>query len=132
MDKSSDGEAVLQRGIDEAVLRNAPLIAVSAWHPHVTDVHDTVAIAQQNRQLDALLNRRLAHSAAGHCGLEVQTVAVHGGLLTYLSRHAQEVQLVVVGRSRAHGLADMTGPPSYAALHDTDCSVLVCDPHHSL
>jgi nucleotide-binding universal stress UspA family protein len=132
VDKSSDGEAVLQRGIDEAVLRNAPLVAVSAWHPHVTDVHDTVAVAEQNRQLHALLNRRLARSTAGQRGLDVQTVVVPGGLLTYLSRHTQEVQLVVVARSRSHGVAEMTGPPSYAALHDTDCSVLVCDPHNPL
>jgi nucleotide-binding universal stress UspA family protein len=132
VDKSSEGEVVLQRGIDEAVLRNAPLVVVSIWHPHVTDVHDPTAVAEQNRQLTAVLNRRLARSAGGHPGLDVRTVAVPGGLLTYLSRHAQEVQLVVVGRSRAHGVAEMTGPPSYVALHDTDCSVLVCDPHNPL
>jgi len=132
VDKSSDGEVVLQRGIDEALLRHAPLVVVSAWQLHVTDVHDATAVAEQNRQLNAVLNRRLARSAGGRPGLDVRTVAVPGGLLTYLSRHAQEVQLVVVGRSRVHGVAEMTGPPSYLALHDTDCSVLVCDPHDPL
>jgi nucleotide-binding universal stress UspA family protein len=132
VDKSAEGEQVLQRGIDEAVLRNAPLVVVSVWHPNVTNVHDTVAVAEQNKQLTAVLDRRLARSTRGRPGLDATTVAAPGGLLTYLSRHAQEVQLVVVGRGRAHGVTEMTGPPSYAALHDTDCSVLICDPHNPL
>ncbi len=132
VDKSAEGELVLQRGIDEAVLRNAPLVVVSVWHPNVTDVHDTSAVAEQNKQLTAVLERRLARSTRGRPGLEARTVAAPGGLLNYLSRHAREVQLVVVGRGRAHGVAEMTGPPSYLALHDTDCSVLVCDPHSPL
>jgi hypothetical protein len=57
---------------------------------------------------------------------------VHGNLLNYLSRHAASIQLVIVGPRRAHGVAEMIGPPSYAALHDTECSVLVCDTHGGL
>jgi nucleotide-binding universal stress UspA family protein len=130
IDMSSD--TVLQRGIDEALLRKAPLVVISVWHPHFTDVHDGQAVAEQNRQVRAELNRRLARTRRRHPDLEVQPVAVHGNLLNYLSRHAASIQLVIVGPRRAHGVAEMIGPPSYAALHDTECSVLVCDTHGGL
>jgi len=131
-DSSVEGEGVLQRGIEEALLRGAPLMVVSVWRPRFTDVRDGHAVAEQNRRVRAELNRRLARSIRRHPELDVHTAAVPGSLLNYLSRHAPPVQLVVVGRRRASGVAEMVGPPSYAALHDTDCSVLVCDPHSAL
>jgi nucleotide-binding universal stress UspA family protein len=132
VDSSPGSAAVLQCGIDEALLRNAPLVVVSAWQSSVTDVHDSHAVAEQNRLIRARLSRRLTRSTRRYPELDVTPVAVHGGLLDYLSRHAQSTQLVIVGRRRAHGISEMVGPPCYAALRDTDCSVLVCDPVNSL
>jgi nucleotide-binding universal stress UspA family protein len=132
VDASSESDVVLQRGIDEALLRNAPLVVVSVWQPHLTDNHDGSAVAEQDRRVTVELNRRLQRSIRRHPGLDARPVAVHGSLLDYLSHHAQSVQLVVVGRRRTHGVAEMVGPPSYVALHGTDCSVLVCDPHNPL
>jgi nucleotide-binding universal stress UspA family protein len=132
VDSSPDSDAVLLRGIDEALLRNAPLVVVAAWQPSVTDVHDPPAVAEQNRLVTAQLSRRLAPSIRRHLDLDVTPVAIHGSLLNYLSRHAQSTQLVIVGRRRAHGISEMVGPPCYAALRDTDCSVLVCHPTNCL
>jgi nucleotide-binding universal stress UspA family protein len=132
VDSSPDSDAVLLRGIDEALLRKAPLVVVSSWRPSVTDVHDPPAVAEQNRLVTAQLSRRLAPSIRRHLDLDVTPVAIHGSLLTYLSRHAQSTQLVIVGRRRAHGISEMVGPPCYAALRDTDCSVLVCHPTNCL
>ncbi|MET0474708.1 MAG: universal stress protein [Mycobacterium sp.] len=132
LDASQNDDAVLQLGIDEALLRNAPLVAMSVWQANVTDVHDSHAVAEQNRRVRAMVNRRLACTRRRHPELEVEPVAVHGSLLNYLSRHARSIQLVLVGGRRAHGIAEMIGPPSYAALHGTDCSVLVCDQHGTL
>jgi nucleotide-binding universal stress UspA family protein len=132
VDKSRDGNAVLQRGVDEALLRRAPLVAVAVWHPCFTDIHDSRAVAEQNRQIRADVNRRLACFVRRHPDLDVRSVAAHGSLLNYLSRHANSTQLVIVGHGRTHGVAEMMGPPSYAALRDTSCSVLICDPQNSL
>lgn len=132
VDPSSDADGVLQRGIDEALLRGAPLVAVSVWHSQVTESHDCRGVAEQNRRITAALNRRLAHRTLQHPGLDVRAVAVHGSLLDYVSLREQSVQLIVVGHRRAHGITEMVGPPSYVALHGTDCSVLVCEPHGSL
>jgi nucleotide-binding universal stress UspA family protein len=131
VDSSPDSDAVLLRGIDEALLRNAPLVVVSAWQSSATAV-DSDTVAEQNRLIRAQLSRRLARPIRRHPELDVMPVAVHGGLLDYLSRHAQSTQLVIVGRRRAHGITEMVGPPCHAALRDTDCSVLVCDPVNSL
>jgi nucleotide-binding universal stress UspA family protein len=126
LDASPDGDAVLQLGIAEALQRHAPLVVISVWRAGSTDLHDGHAVAEQNRQVRAEINRRLACTRRRHPELEVQQAAVRGSLLNYLSRHAQSIQLVLVGRRRAHGVAEMIGSPSYAALHDTDCSVMIC------
>lgn len=126
VESSADGQAVLQRGIDEALLRGAPLVVLAVWHPEVTDVHDVHATAEQNRRLTADLNARLARTARRHPELEVRPVAVRGGLLNYLSRHAQSTQLVVVGLRRLHGVSDVLGPRGFAALHGTGCAMLIC------
>jgi nucleotide-binding universal stress UspA family protein len=126
VDKSADGEAILQRAIDEAVLRHAPLVVIALWQSNVTEVHDTHAVAEQSRRLRADLNRRLARTARKYPDLDVRPVVAHGSLLNYLSRHAQSTQLVVVGLRRLHGLTEMVGPHGHAALQGSDCAVLVC------
>jgi nucleotide-binding universal stress UspA family protein len=128
IDKTSDGDAVLQRAIDEALLRRAPLVAISVWEPDVTDVHDRHAVATQNHGVRADLNRRLARAARRHPGLDVRPVAVRGSLLNYLSHHAHSTQLVVVGLRRLHGATEMLGRGGHAALQGTTCALLVCPP----
>jgi nucleotide-binding universal stress UspA family protein len=130
VDASPADDLVLQRGVDEALLRSAPLVVVSSWHPHLTDVHDRPAVAEQDRLVKQELHRRLEGFRRRHPGLDTRAVAIHGDLLDHVSEHVCSTQLVVVGRRRAHGIAEMVGPPSDSVLHDTDCSVLVCDPRN--
>lgn len=132
VDKSPDSDGVLDRGVEEALLRKAPLVVISTWQPQSTDRHGGNTDGEQNHHLRAELTRRLARTARRYPDLDLRPVAVRGKLLTYLARHSQTIQLVVVGRRRAHGVTEMVGPPSEAALHDTDCSVLVCDSRSSL
>jgi len=132
LDSSPDGDGLLQLGVDEALLRHAPLVVISVWRPSVTDLHDTHAVAEQNRRIRAQVNRRLACTQRRHPELDVQPLTAHGTLLNYLSHHASSIQLVLVGRRRARGVTEMIGLPSHAALHNTDCSVLVCDQHGTL
>lgn len=133
LDGYSDGEALLQRGIDEALLRVAPLLVVFARHSPASVTLGSPAVAQQDLGIAAALERRLECSTRRHPRLDVQrTIALNGSLLDYLSDNATSVQLVVVGRRRTHGIAEMVGPPSYIALHGTECSVLVCDSDNPL
>jgi nucleotide-binding universal stress UspA family protein len=133
VDSSPESDAVLAHGVKEALLRNAPLVVLFARQSRCTDVHETHAVPEQIRLIKADLNRRLARHTRRHPELDVTTAAVHGSLLNYLSRrHAQSTQLVVVDRRRVHGVAEMVGPPCYAAVRGTDCSVLVCNPLNPL
>jgi nucleotide-binding universal stress UspA family protein len=55
------------------------------------------------------------------------SVAVNGSAVNYLAKHAADIQLVVVGCGDRSVVGDLLGPTCSAALHDTDCSVLICD-----
>jgi nucleotide-binding universal stress UspA family protein len=55
-----------------------------------------------------------------------------GSTLKHLTDKAGSIQLLVVGHERAHGIRDLIGPPGYASLHETGCSVLICEPQNVL
>lgn len=127
LDESPDSAAVLQFGVEEARLRGAPLRVLSSWQSRYTDVHDSHAVADGNRLVRAQLDRRLSHWKHRYPDLDARPVAVHGSVLNYLAKHGEEIQLVVVGARNAESLEELLGPTGSAALHNTDCSVLVVD-----
>ncbi|MGY4711691.1 universal stress protein [Mycolicibacterium sp. CBM1] len=127
LDESPDSAAVLQCGVEEARLRGAPLRVLSSWQSRYTDVHDSHAVADGNRMVRAQLDRRLSHWKHRYPELDARPVAVHGSVLNYLAKHGEEIQLVVVGARNAESIEELLGPTGSAALHNTDCSVLVVD-----
>ncbi|MBB3602991.1 nucleotide-binding universal stress UspA family protein [Mycolicibacterium sp. BK556] len=127
LDESPDSAAVLQSGVQEARLRGAPLRVLSSWQSRYTDVHDTHAVSDGNRMVRAQLDRRLSHWKHQYPDLDARPVAIHGSVLNYLAKHGEEIQLVVVGARNAVGIEELLGPTGSAALHNTDCSVLVID-----
>jgi hypothetical protein len=84
-------------------------------------------VADGNRLVRAQLDRRLSHWKHLYPDLDVRPVAIHGSALTYLSKHAAEIGLVVVGAPNATGVGELLGPMGLTALHDTDCTILVVD-----
>lgn len=127
LDDSPDSAAVLQFGVEEARLRSAPLRVLGSWQSRYTDVHDSHAVADGNRMVRAQLDRRLSHWKHRYPDLDARPVAVHGSVLNYLAKHGDEIQLVIVGARNAEGIGELLGPTGSAALHNTDCSVLVVD-----
>jgi nucleotide-binding universal stress UspA family protein len=127
LDESPDSAAVLQFGVAEARLREAPLRVLSSWQSRYTDVHDSHAVSDGNRMVRAQLDRRLSHWKNQYPDLDARPVAIHGSVLNYLAKHGEEIQLVVVGARNAEGIEELLGPTGSAALHNTDCSVLVVD-----
>jgi nucleotide-binding universal stress UspA family protein len=132
VDDSGACNGVLRRAVEEARLRAAPLRVVTAWQSRFSDIHDTRAVADGNRQATAQLDRQVAQWMKRYPDLDVATVAVHGMTMNYLTENAGSIQLLVVGQERAHGIRDLVGPPGYASLHDTSCSVLICEPQNVL
>lgn len=132
VDDSPASNGVLHRALEEARLRQAPLRVLTTWQSRYTDIHDSHAVADGNRMARAQLDRRLAQWKKRYPELDVQPVAVHGNTLNYLTKNAKNIQLLVVGHERAHGIRELVGPPGYAALHNADCSVLICEPQNVL
>jgi nucleotide-binding universal stress UspA family protein len=132
LDGTPDSATVLQFGVEEARLRGAALRALGAWQSRYTDVHDSRAVADGNRLVRAQLDRRLSEWKHRYPDLDVRPVAVHGSVLNWLARNSADIQLVVLGARNAAAVAEMLGPNGLAALHDTDCSVLVVDPQRLL
>ncbi len=127
LDESPDSAAVLQFGVAEARLRGAPLRVLGSWQSRYTDVHDSHAVSDGNRMVRAQLDRRLSHWKSQYPDLDARPVAIHGNALNYLAKNAASIQLVVVGARNARGIEELLGPTGSAALHNTDCSVLVVD-----
>jgi nucleotide-binding universal stress UspA family protein len=127
LDESPDSAAVLQFGVQEARLRGAPLRVLGSWQSRYTDVHDSHAVSEGNRMVRAQLDRRLSHWKHRYPDLDARPVAIHGSVLNYLAKHGKDIQLVVVGARNAEGIEELLGPTGSAALHNTDCSVLVVD-----
>jgi nucleotide-binding universal stress UspA family protein len=127
LDETPDSAAVLQFGVEEARLRHAALRVLGSWQSRYTDVHDSHAVADGNRLIRAQLDRRLSHWKHLYPDLDVRPVAIHGSALKYLSKHAAEIGLVVVGAPNVTGVGELLGPMGLTALHDTDCTILVVD-----
>jgi nucleotide-binding universal stress UspA family protein len=132
LEGSFASNGVLQGGLDEARLRGAPLRVLTSWQSRYTDIHDPHAVGDGNRLAKAELDRRLGVSRRRYPALDIRPVVVHGNTLTYLARNAASIQLVVVGRERTRGVTDLVGPLGHAALHDTNCSVLICESQNVL
>ncbi len=132
VDESAASDGVLRRALEEAQLRGAPLRVLTTWQSRYTDIHDGDAVADGNRLARAQLDRRLAQWKKRYPELDVRATAVNGNTLNYLSKNASSIQLLVVGHERSQGLSALLGPPGYAALHNAECSVLICEPQNVL
>lgn len=115
---SASYSVVMQRGLDEARRRSAPVRV----------------LAPARMPVDAAAHwaRRLAEWQHSYSDIEITPVSPHGDTLDYLAAYGDVIQLVVTSRSRPGGVSALVGAPGNAALRDTDCSILVCEPHNAL
>ena len=132
VDESAASEGVLRLALEEARLRGAPLRVLTTWQSRFTDIHDGNAVADGNRLARAQLDRRLAQWKKRYPDLDVSAVAVHDSTLKFLTKNAGSIQLLIVGHEQAQGITALVGPPGYAALHNAECSVLICEPQNIL
>ena len=118
IDDNATGSTVLQRGLAAARRRHAPVRVLTPTRVHA-DLPDP-------------WERRLAEWRRSFPDLDITTVNMRGDLLDYLAGHADSIQLVVTSRQRPGGIAPLVNAPGNTALRDTDCSILVCEPHNAL
>ncbi|MDZ4267894.1 MAG: universal stress protein [Mycobacterium sp.] len=115
---TAGGGAVLQRGLDEARRRGSPVRVLTP--------------ARMYPDVQAQWERRLAEWQRRYPDLDITSVRTQGDTLDYVTANADSIQLLVAGRGRPGGVGALVGAPGNAALRDTDCSILVCEPHNAL
>ncbi|MDY6995804.1 MAG: universal stress protein [Actinomycetota bacterium] len=118
IDDNAAGSSVLHRGLAAARRRHAPVRVLTP--------------TRMGGDLQAAWDRRLAEWRRSYPDLDITTVSMRGDILDYLADHAETIQLVVTGRERPGGIAQLVNAPGNTALRDTDCSILVCEPHNAL
>ncbi len=118
LEESPADGPVLQCGVEEARLRGAPLCIVATWHSRFNDTDD-------DRRVQAQLDRRLSRWMRRYPDVDIRSAAVHGSILDYLAKNAPNVRLVVVGAGAAGDAGELLGPNGSAVLRQADCSVLV-------
>jgi nucleotide-binding universal stress UspA family protein len=120
VDESPGGSAVLQAAIDEATLRNAPVLALTRWASSLG------SDADGDRDVRTRLDEYLA-DARDDDGAEVQICALpiseHIGGVLAQSAHID--QLVIVDANDPVLTAEVVGPEARKSLRHTNCSVLV-------
>jgi nucleotide-binding universal stress UspA family protein len=124
-ENSANGSTPLRHALDEARLRKAPLHVIASWRPGFPDVQDTQTCAEGNKQARANLERTLTRYRQMYPDVEIQSVAVPGNTVNYLARHADSIQLLVLGHHPSDELSVVAGPASYSTLDGLDCSLLI-------
>ncbi|HEX9834646.1 MAG TPA: universal stress protein [Mycobacterium sp.] len=99
-----DNESVVQQALDEARLRQAPVLMLG-----------------KRDGLDDIV----AQSKARYPELHVYPVANSADVARFLRKHDESVQLAVIGGSRADEVMQILGPQGHPLLRRTAASVLV-------
>jgi nucleotide-binding universal stress UspA family protein len=131
-ENSPDGPTVLGHALDEARLRRAPLRVLTTWRPGFPDIQDTHAHSDGTRQAKGSLERSLTRYRRQYPELDIRAVALPGSPLNFLARHAESIQLIVLGHHPSDELSQLAGPASYSTLNGLECSVLISERHGAL
>lgn len=126
-EETVNGPTILGHALDEARLRKAPLRVLATWRPGFPDIQDTHAHAEGGRQAKADLERSLARYRRQYPDVDIQAVAVPGNTMNYLARHADSIQLLVLGHQPSNELTAVTGPASYSSLNGLNRSLLISE-----
>ena len=107
-------ESVIEHAMNEARLRNAPVLAVGVWEEDFGETpYDE-------------LDRRIENWAKLYPDVHVKPVATRAGIARFLADNKDEsVQLTVVGDADAADVVQIIGPHSRPLVAHGDCSMLV-------
>lgn len=110
---SPDHDVVVQHAMDEARVRQAPVLALGVWHhEHGETLAD---------QLDRLTQKW----RCGFPDVHVRPVETRSGVAGFLAENDKRVQLAVIGTSDVGEVVELIGPRGDPILGRAECSVLV-------
>jgi nucleotide-binding universal stress UspA family protein len=121
LDESTDSRGVLQAALEEAQLRDAPVLALTRW---LTDASD-VSLTVDEQILRKELNRYVEDGQYDNAEVQVCTLPMPTHLTNLLAQSADIDQLCVVGPGSPDLIAEVVGPKAHSILHKTNCSLLI-------
>lgn len=122
LDESEASHAVLQTALDEAVLREAPVLALTNWPAHHAGVSESSTKAGGIR---AKMERYLEDAQENPADVQVCVLPMPHDLMNLLEQSASIEQLFVVSSGRHDFVDQLTGAGARKAMRGTNCSVLV-------
>jgi nucleotide-binding universal stress UspA family protein len=108
----AEDESVIEHAMQDARLRNAPVLAVG-----VRDVFREIGYDELDRLVEQWAKR--------YPDVHVHPVATRGSVTQFLAERDELVQLTVVGGDDAPNVVQIIGPHSRPLVGHGDCSVLV-------
>jgi len=121
LDESAQSHVVLQTALDEATLREAPVLALTTWSTTASHHADT----SDSGDIRVKMDRYLKESQDDSADIQVCAVPMPADLTGLLEQSASIEQLFVVDSAR-HDLVDqLTGDEARKAMRRTNCSILV-------
>jgi nucleotide-binding universal stress UspA family protein len=136
VDGSEQGERALDWAIDEAKLRGARLLLISAWHVPAIAYGSPGFAPQLEKPLDRTFEEVAGESVAAAlervraAGLEAETSVRQGQAAEVLIEASGSADLLVVG-SRGHGgfAGLLLGSVSAQCAHHAKCPVMIVRPN---
>ena len=113
IDERPEDEQVINHALDEARLRDAPVLAVGTWHSELGEL-----------TYDAL-DRRVAVWRERYPDVHIRAVSTGGSLPEFLAGYRNDVRLAVVRAGDADQLPLIVGPHGRPLLPHGECSVMV-------
>lgn len=116
VDNESDNDTVVEYAMNEAQLRQAPVLALGVWQE---DFGET-PYDELDRRVDIWKQR--FPDAHNHN----YPVATRAGVAQYLADNKDEsIQLAVLGRTDADQVTQIIGPHGHPIIRHAECSVLI-------
>lgn len=121
LDESLASHAVLQTAMDEALLRNAPVLALTPWGTGPDDASED----DGGTALRAKLRRYLNEAQDDNADVQMCALPSPDNMSNLLEQSADIDQLVVVGANNPELVAEVVGRKARVTLRDTNCSLLI-------
>ena len=113
VDDRSGSDEVVHQAMQEARLRNAPLLALGVWRWDL----GSMSYDELDQRMEPWLPR--------YPDVKVTLCATRAGPVGYLVNHDQSVQLLVMGPADRQQITRLLGPHGHPILGHPGCSVLV-------
>lgn len=117
LDESPESRLVLQTALDEATLREAPILALTSWSTTRRHRHKSAS------GLRGTLDRYLKDS--GDAEVKICVIPAPTHMFNFLKQSASIDQLVVVGASNSNVMRELMTTRTAKILRKSNCSMMV-------